>query len=358
MSAAKAWIHAIATAVPPHEVTEETVRSHAEAWLGPDPAMHAAVGDLIRAIRVERRRFAFTPEELLANHGLQWMNREYSARILPLAEDATRRALDAAGMTPRDVDLIVTTSCTGFTIPALDAHLANRLSMRQDLRRLPITELGCSAGAAGLGYAADHLRAHPDHTVLLLTAELTSATFQVKDLSKSNLVASLLFGDGVAATVISGRAPKRPSPRIVGSRSAWFPDTTGLMGFDLSHAGFHLVLSPKIPAVVKREVAPFVGQLLADHGRRREDLSFFVLHPGGRKVLEGLEQTLEVPREATHASWEVLRTRGNLSSAMVIFVLDEMWRTREPKPGSLGVLAAFGPAFGAEASLLEWAAPE
>jgi predicted naringenin-chalcone synthase len=166
----KAWIHSIATAVPPHEVTERTVTSYADRWLGGDAGLTAAVIDLMKAIKVDSRRFAFTPEELLANRGLEWMNREYAARILPLAEDATRRALDAAGMTPSDVDLIVTTSCTGFTIPALDAFLANRLSMRPDLKRLPITELGCAAGAAALSHAGDYLKAWPDRTVLVLTA--------------------------------------------------------------------------------------------------------------------------------------------------------------------------------------------
>src|SRR5207248_3327487 len=158
------------------------------------------------------------------------------------------------------------------------------------LKRLPITELGCAAGAAALGHAGDYLRAYPDRTVLVLAAELTSATFQLKDLSKANLVASLLFGDGVAATVVSGRVPRRRSPHLLGSKSVWFPDSTDLMGFELRATGFHLILSPRIPAVV-------------------------------------------------------------------IFVLEELWRNQEPAPGALGVLAAFGPAFGAEASLLGWDEP-
>jgi alkylresorcinol/alkylpyrone synthase len=241
-------------------------------------------------------------------------------------------------------------------IPPLDAHLANRMEFRGDLKRLPITELGCAGGAAALARATDYLRAYPTHRVLVLTAELTSATFQLKDHSKGNLVASMLFGDGIAAAVMGGKPGPKGGPSVRSSSSAWFPDTLGLMGFDLKASGFHLILSPRIPAVVKREVQPFLARMLQGEQLTREDLSFFVLHPGGTRVLEALEETLSIPRADVQHCWDTLANYGNLSSSMVMFILDELWRTKTPKPGSLGVLAAFGPAFGAEASLLGWEA--
>lgn len=347
-------IHSIATEVPEHVVDERVVREHLVEWLGEDPSLHGVVLDLMHGTRVKSRRFAFSPRELLADRGLEWMNREYGARVVPLAERAASRALAAAGVGPKDVDLVLSTSCTGFMIPPLDAHLANRMGFRPDVKRLPITELGCAAGAAAIARASDYLVAHPDHRVLVITAELTSATFQMKDHAKGNLVASMLFGDGVAAAVMGGRPGPDGGPSIVESGSAWFPDTLGLMGFDLKASGFHLLLSPRIPAVVKREVRPFVERLLASRGMRREELSFFVLHPGGTRVLEALEETLAIPREDVQHCWDVLANVGNLSSAMVMFILEEMWRTKRPAPGALGLLAAFGPAFGAEASILRW----
>lgn len=351
-----AHVHSIATEVPEHVVDEAVVREHLAEWLGDDASLHGTVLDLMHGTRVRTRRFAFTPRELLDERGLEWMNREYAARLLPLAERACARAMEAAGIGPGDVDLILSTSCTGFMIPALDAHLANRMGFRRDLKRLPVTELGCAAGAAGLARAADYLRAYPGERVLLLTAELTSATFQLRDHSKGNLVASMLFGDGVAAAVLGGAPGPRGGPLIRASASAWFPDTLGLMGFDLKATGFQLILSPRIPAVVKREVRPFLDRLLEREGLTRDDLSFFVLHPGGTRVLEALEETLAISRADVQHCWDVLARHGNLSSAMVLFILEELWRTRPPAPGSLGALAAFGPGFGAEASLLGWEA--
>ena len=347
-------IHSIATELPEHLVDERVVREHLVEWLGDEPQLHGVVLDLMHGTRVKTRRFAFSPRELLDDRGLEWMNREYAARVVPLAERAAARALADAGIGPRDVDLVLSTSCTGFMIPALDAHLANRMGFRDDVKRLPITELGCAAGAAAMARAADYLRAYPAHRVLVIAAELTSATFQMKDFSKGNLVASMLFGDGVAVMVMGGRPGPQGGPCVLESRSAWFPDTLGLMGFDLKPTGFHLVLSPRIPAVVKREVRPFVDRLLESQRLRREDLSFFVLHPGGTRVLEALEDTLAIARADVQHCWDVLANVGNLSSAMVMFILDELWRTKRPPAGAHGVLAAFGPAFGAEASLLRW----
>lgn len=350
----KSYVHSIATAVPSHVITEETVRSHADAWLGTGSPLKDAVIDLMHGMRVDRRHFAFSPEELLANKGLGWMNREYGTRVVALSEDASRRAIAAAGLEPKDIDLVLSTSCTGFMIPALDAHLVNRIGLRRDVVRMPFTELGCAGGAAAMGRAAEWLQGRPDANVLVLAAELTSATFQLRDLSKANILASLLFGDGVAAMVMSGRRPARGGPFVMESASTLFPDSLDLMGFDLRETGFHLVLSPRIPGVVRREVRPFVDTMLARSGHTRADLSWFVLHPGGRKVLESLEETLEVTREAVKPSWEVLRQYGNLSSATVLFILDELMRTQPPEAGQIGLLTAFGPAFGAEASLLGW----
>jgi alkylresorcinol/alkylpyrone synthase len=350
----KAHIHAIATAVPPHVVDEQVFTAHLSRWLHGSESLITDAVDLLRAMQVDKRHYAFTPEELLANHGMEWMNREYGKRIVPLAEDAAQRALAASGLTAKDIDLVISTSCTGFMIPPMDAHLANRMGMKADLKRLPITELGCAGGAAATARAADYLRAYPDHNVLVITAELTSATFQLNDHSKANLVASILFGDGIAAMVMSGRPRKGGGPAVTASASTWFPDTLDLMGFDLQQSGFHLNLSPRIPVVVKREIRPFAERLLAANGMSRADLSWFVLHPGGRKVLEVLEQTLEVGGAQTKHCWDALRQYGNLSSSMVIFILDELWRTNPPAAGTKGLMAAFGPAFGAEASLLSW----
>jgi alkylresorcinol/alkylpyrone synthase len=221
------------------------------------------------------------------------------------------------------------------------------------VRRLPITELGCVGGAAALARADDFLRGFPDARVLVIAVELPSLSLQRDDTTPANLVASALFGDGAAAAVLTARGD-RPGVRVLETLSHIFPGSTGALGFDLHEDGFHSVISKDIPAILKSEIAALVDKLAARGGLTREDLTCFVLHPGGKKILGAVEDGLGLPREATQPSWDVLRDYGNQSSASVLFVLHE-WLTRRQTPaGSHGVLAAFGPGLTTEMLLLRW----
>jgi len=251
------------------------------------------------------------------------------------------------------VDLLITVSCTGVMIPSLDAHLANDLGFRPDLRRLPITELGCAAGASALARAADYVRAWPGATVLVVAVELPSLTFQRQDTSQANLISSILFGDGAAAVLVTGRDAH--GPRIVESESFLFPRTLGAMGFDLGSDGFHIVLSRDVPELIRAEVRGLLDRFLTRVGLRRDELSVFILHPGGRKLLAFIEEELALSPADTECSWHVLREYGNQSSASVLFVLHEWLARRTAPPGSHGLLAAFGPGFSADLLLLNWA---
>jgi alkylresorcinol/alkylpyrone synthase len=248
---------------------------------------------------------------------------------------------------------VITTSCTGIMIPSVDAYLVDALGFRPDVRRLPITELGCVGGAAALARADDFLRGFPDAHVLVVAVELPSLSLQRDDTSPANLVASALFGDGAAAVVMAGGV-SRPGVRVRATLSHIFPRSTGALGFDLHEDGFHSVISKDIPAMLKGEIVALVDKLAARAGLTRDQVTCFLLHPGGRKILGAVEDGLGLPREATQPSWDVLREYGNQSSASVLFVLHQWLTQREPITGAHGVLAAFGPGLTTEMLLLQW----
>src|SRR6266700_5094731 len=291
--------------------------------------------------QIDNRYSVYPVEQLGRRRSLTESTLEYRAHAIALARDVAARALAEARVAARDVDLVITTSCTGIMIPSVDAYLVDALGFRPDVRRLPITELGCVGGAAALARADDFLRGFPDAKVLVVAVELPSLSLQREDTSAANLVASALFGDGAAAVVMVGGADQ-PGVRVRATLSHIFPRSTGALGFDLHEDGFHSVISKDIPAMLKSEIGALVDRLAARAGLARADLTCFLMHPGGRKILGAVEDELGLAREATQPSWDVLRDYGNQSSASVLFVLHHWLTRREPLAGSHGVLAAFG----------------
>lgn len=345
------------------------------------PANYYDQATLLEAFREQWEKEHFNPERLERLHRNVLVGGRHLA--LPLEEyprleawgeandawirvaqevggDALEDGLSRAGLTPSEVDALFTVTVTGVTTPSLDARLMNRLPLRTDLKRIPIFGLGCLAGAAGIARAADYVRAFPDQVAVLLSVELCSLTLQREDLSIANLIASGLFGDGAAAAVVVGeRHPlaQRPSfhgPRVVATRSAFYRGTERVMGWDISERGFEVVLSADVPKMVSDHLRHDVDRFLAEHDLERGDISSWVCHPGGPKVLEAMATCLELPPDALELTWTSLREVGNLSSTSVLLVLRETMAARRPSPGSWGVLLAMGPGFCSELVLLRW----
>ncbi len=271
-----------------------------------------------------------------------------------VGEVAIRDALQRAGLGVDDVDALFTVTVTGVATPSLDARLMNRLSLPPGVRRTPIFGLGCVAGAAGISRAADFVRAYPDRVAILLSVELCSLTLQRQDLSIPNLIASGLFGDGAAAVVVTGSERPRQGPRVVDTRSVFYPDTEEVMGWDISERGFGIVLSADVPNMVTDNLRRDVDAFLADHQLTRDDIASWVCHPGGPKVLQAMEHSLELSPEALAVTWRSLREVGNLSSTSVLLVLQETMDQHRPPAGSYGMMTAMGPGFCSELVLLEW----
>ncbi len=273
---------------------------------------------------------------------------------MELGGEALCRALAAGGLTPQDLNALFVVSVTGIASPSLDARLVNRMGLSPRIKRIPIFGLGCVAGAAGIARAADYVRAFPHHHAALLSVELCSLTLQKEDVSMANLISAALFGDGAAAVIVSGAEKHTAGPDILDTRSIFYPETEHIMGWDISEKGFQIVLSPRLPELIVERLGHDVDAFLGDHGLTRKDIGRWILHTGGPKILEATGTALALPREALDASWECLRKVGNLSSASVLLVLEEIFNRRRPEAGTYSVLAAMGPGFCSELVLLRW----
>jgi alkylresorcinol/alkylpyrone synthase len=291
--------------------------------------------------------------------GFTEANTAYVEVAVELGEKAVRSALDAAQLTPADVDVIVMVSSTGVAVPTVDARVASRIGLRPDVKRIPLFGLGCVAGAAGMARVHDYLRGFPGDVGVLLSVELCSLTVQRDDMSVPALIGVCLFGDGAAAVVATGadRVPASPTvhpgPAVLATRSRLFPDTFDVMGWNVSSSGFGLVMSRDVPRMSDDYLGEEVGGFLDDHGLTTEDISTWICHPGGPRVLDSIEQAVGLPPEATMHSRESMRQNGNISSASVLDVLHRTLAT-PPPDGSLGVMLAMGPGFSFELLLLGW----
>ncbi len=335
-------IRSVATALPPYRLDQSDAMAACRRALGDDRLLA-----VFRTSGVDTRYFAFPPEYYLNGHSFARRNRDYIEQAVLLGERAVREALVKAGLTPRDVDHFFFVTTTGLATPSVDTLLAHRLGMRPQVTRNPLFGIGCAGGAAAIARAAAVLRSRPGERAVVLSVELCGQTFRHGDRSAENYVGAALFGDGAAAAVIDD---SHQGPEIVAWQSDLFPGTEDVMGWDFVDDGLKLVLTKKVPHVVAREVAPAIDRFLETQGVSRRDVRHFILHPGGRRILETYRAALGVDADGLRPSRECLRTVGNLSSAAVLFVLASI----EARPDDLGLIAAVGPGFAVEQVLLRW----
>ncbi len=347
-------LNSVARGVPKHYASQDQLIAAFRDHWAKEHFNLDRLEQLHRAVGVEGRHLALPLGQYLELKTFAARNDAWIKVAVELGEQTVRDALKKAELAPTDIDAFFFVTVTGLATPSIDARLINRLKMREDIKRTPIFGLGCVAGAAGTARVADYLRAFPTHHALLLSVELCSLTLQREDLSIPNIISSGLFGDGAAALIMSGADARASGPKVVATRSVFYPDTERTMGWDFVDGGFKVVLSAKVPDLVTAHIRQNVDSFLSAQELDRSKVKHWVAHTGGPKVLQAFESALELPKEALARSWKSLRDVGNLSSASVLHVLSELLDSGQARPGDLGVLMAMGPGFCAELVLLQW----
>src|SRR5271155_1427799 len=347
-------IAATATAYPPYYFSQQEIVEAIKEYWGESFDKSSLLERLHSRTGVDSRYFSRPLNEYRGLDTWGKANDVWIEVSEELGEKAIDCALKFAGFSRDRINAIFFVSVTGVCSPSIDARLVNRMGLSRNIKRNPIFGLGCVAGAAGLARAADYVRAYPDQVAVLLSVELCSLTWQRDDFTVANLIATGLFGDGAVAVLVAGDQVKLKGPRILGTASSFYPDTQDVMGWKISEKGFQVVLSPDVPAVVRENLGRDVDAFLAQHDMTRDQVDSWIMHPGGPKVLEAVADALGLRNGELQLSWDALQRVGNLSSASVLVVLDEVMTHRRPQPGARSVLAAMGPGFCSEMLLLEW----
>ncbi|CAM3247791.1 3-oxoacyl-[acyl-carrier-protein] synthase III C-terminal domain-containing protein [Filibacter tadaridae] len=355
-------ILSVNTVQPPHEVKQEQAVALTRSLFSERYKDIERLLNVFQNGDMETRHICMPLEWYGKDHDFEERNQLYIQHAVDLGAQAILSCLQGYGkldapIEASEIDAIFFISSTGISTPSIEARIMNIIPFRDDTKRIPIWGLGCAGGAAGVSRAFEYCLAYPKANVLILSLELCSLTFQKDDYSKSNLVGVSLFSDGVACALVSGDDSelnvKKAVPSIIATTSKLMPDSEDVMGWDVKNTGLYVVFSKSIPSIITGWLGPFVHEFLAKHGLAKDDITHFVAHPGGKKVLQAYETALGFDEEKTAISRNVLRENGNMSSPTILYVL-EQFMENEPVAGDYGLMAALGPGFCGELLLLKW----
>ncbi|AKD56382.1 type III polyketide synthase [Spirosoma radiotolerans] len=346
-------IAAVAKSLPQNWRDTNDILPFLDAWLdGQETRFQRKVKKIFENAAVDRRYSIMSPTEVFSETSFEEKNAIYSRECIKLGEDALTKALAKVNWKTTDIDYLITVSCTGIMIPSLDAYLINSLQLRQDIVRLPVTEMGCVAGVSGIIYAKNFLKANPGKRAALLAVESPTATFQLDDFSMANIVSAAIFGDGAACVLLSSHEDDR-GPEVVSEEMYHFYDATHMMGFNLTNSGLQMVLDKAVTENIAAHFPAIVHPFLAKNGLVINDITHLIFHPGGRKIVEVVQELFGKLGKNIDDTKEVLRLYGNMSSATVLYVL-ERFMDKPLTDGDYGLMLSFGPGFTAQRVLLQW----
>lgn len=324
-----------------------------ELWLADqDERFKRKVVKIFEGAGVDKRYSIMDAEEVFTATSFEEKNNIYAREVKKLGTSVLYKALENSNWEPHSLDYIITVSCTGIMIPSLDAYIIENLSLRQDVVRLPVTEMGCAAGVSALIYASNFLKSNPNKRVAIIAVESPSATFQLNDFSMANMVSAAIFGDGAACVLLSSESEAK-GPVIIAEEMYHFNNATHLMGFDLTNTGLKMILDPSVPQVISDNFPDIVHPFLKKNGISIKDVDHLIFHPGGKKIVETVERLFGGLGKNIDDTREVLKEYGNMSSVTVLYVLERFLNRRIPV-GSYGLVLSFGPGFSAQRVLLKW----
>jgi alkylresorcinol/alkylpyrone synthase len=346
-------ITSVATQLPPYTRSTEEIIPFLKVWLtGQDERYQRKVIKLFENAGVEKRYSIMDAEDVFLKTSFEEKNDIYKRETIKLAEGALTKALNKVCLTPTDIDFIITVSCTGIMIPSVDAYLINKLEMKQDIVRLPVTEMGCVAGVSGIIYANNFLKANPNKRAVVIAVESPTSTFQIEDFSMVNIVSAAIFGDGCACTVLSSYEEEQ-GPEIIDDAMYHFYNSEHMMGFELKNTGLQMVLDKEVPEKIAAHFPKFVHPFLERNNLSIEDVDHLIFHPGGKKIVQTIEDLFGALGKNIDITKGVLKDYGNMSSATVLYVL-ERFIDQGVKKGDIGLMLSFGPGFTAQRLLLKW----
>lgn len=349
------YIHSVSCSLPPHYYDQETLIATLKSFWEKKYFNPGRMEEFQRHVGVGGRHLALELEDYKKFTSFSEKNDAWIRVALDVAENAVSKLLKNAEMGPEEIHFLSSNTITGIAVPSLDARLMNRIPFSPRTKRLPLLGLGCLAGVAGINRVADYLKGHPKEAAIFFSVELCSLTFQFEDLSIANIISTGLFGDGGAAVLMLGddhpKASEAPF-KWLASQSVFFPNTERVMGWDMVDTGFKIVLSKDVPEFSSKNVPHELDLFLKELHLTPQDLNFYLIHPGGPKVLQGLEKALNLQPDDLRYTWQGLKDYGNMSSVSVLFVLQEYMRNLPPKD-SLGLMLSLGPAFCAELGLVK-----
>lgn len=338
--------------MPAFSRTTEEIMPSLMDWLASEESRKRRKAEKIFQGAGVRRRFGIMDiADVFTQTSFEDKNREYAKAAVDLGERALRTALADAHWDPDSLDIIISVSCTGIMIPSLDAYLVNRVGLSQDIIRLPVTEMGCAAGISGLIYARRFLQSHPESRAAVVSVECPSATFQHTDRSMANIVSAALFGDGASCVLLSSEEAAKGT-EILTDGMYHFPEATSMMGFDLTNHGLKMILSPEVPQTITDHFDALLTPFLEKAGKHQDDLKHLIFHPGGRKIIEATDAVFKEGPANLDKTAYVLSEYGNMSSATVLYVLEEFLKDPDAQPG-LGLMLSFGPGFTAQRILID-----
>lgn len=342
----------VVTASPPYSVDQSTAEEFARtAFAGRLPQLDRLM-PIFANTGIRSRRLCQPIDWYRSPQGLDEKNEAYIDSATSLCASAARTLLERNALSPLDIDRVYYINTTGLATPSIDARLINILGLNREVRRIPIWGLGCAGGVAGLSLAAADLRGRPRERALVFAAEMCTLTFMADDHSRSNLVATALFADGAAVALVSGDDTGEAGYPIGTSRSMLFPDSLNVMGWSVVSHGLQVVFDQRIPAIIREHAASELDALLRSAGLTRDDITEFLYHPGGPKVLQAYADAYHADGERFHWSRDVFRDFGNMSSVTVLFVLERYLAAHPPGRGGHAVVSALGPGFSSEAFVL------
>ncbi|MCV9928751.1 type III polyketide synthase [Flavobacterium sp. LS1R49] len=346
-------ITTVAKQLPKYSRTTEEIIPFLDSWLiGQDERFIRKVKKIFEGATVDKRYSIMDPIEVFANTTFEDRNDIYVREVIDLGEKVLEKALQKLNWDAKSLDYIITVSCTGIMIPSLDAYLINKLKLRQDIVRLPVTEMGCAAGISGIIYAKNFLKANPGKRAAVIAVESPTATFQLNDFSMANIVSAAIFGDGAACVLLSSHEDDN-GPEILDEEMYHFYDNIHMMGFKLVNTGLQMVLDIEVPETIASHFPDIIHPFLAKNNLKIEDIDHLIFHPGGKKIVQTVEDLFLNLGKNIEDTKEVLRLYGNMSSATVLYVLEEIM-DKKPKIGEKGLMLSFGPGFSAQRVLLQF----